>query len=99
MMAWFRAMETDCYLFHVNDSFIIDATLKGSISRFINHCCEPCMYCKDIQLDGKNHLCFFARYDIQAGQELTYDYRFKEEVEENKLPCDCGAPNCRGFLN
>jgi SET domain-containing protein len=34
-----------------------------------------------------------------AAQELTYDYRFKEEAGEDKLPCGCGAPSCRGYLN
>lgn len=34
--------------------------------------------------------------DIQAGAELTYDYRFAGEA---RLPCNCGAPMCRGFVN
>jgi SET domain-containing protein len=57
------------------------------------------MYTKVLELDGQPHLAFFARQDIRIGQELTYDYRFKEEEGDNKLPCQCGAPNCRGFLN
>jgi SET domain-containing protein len=32
-------------------------------------------------------------------QELTFDYRFKIEEGAAKLPCRCGAPNCRGTLN
>lgn len=95
----YRTKGMDCYLFHVTDTFIIDATVRGAIGRFINHCCAPSMYAKAIQVEGKNHLCFFARYNIKAGQELTYDYRFKEELAEHKLPCHCGAPNCRGYLN
>ena len=35
----------------------------------------------------------------RAAQELTYDYRFKEEAGEDKMACGCGAPNCRGYLN
>ena len=35
----------------------------------------------------------------RAVQELTYDYRFKEEAGEDKMACGCGAPNCRGYLN
>jgi hypothetical protein len=30
------------------------------------------------------------------GEELTYDYRF---AGEEKLRCNCGAPNCRGWVN
>ena len=41
-----------------------------------------------------------ALKDIKAGQELTFDYRFKEEEDgEAKVPCMCGAPNCKGSLN
>ncbi len=32
----------------------------------------------------------------QAGEELTYDYRF---CGEEQLPCNCGAAGCRGRVN
>lgn len=57
------------------------------------------MYTKVLHINGTPRLVFFARIDIKPGQELTYDYRFKEEEGDNKLPCGCGAPNCRGTLN
>ena len=44
-------------------------------------------------------LVFIARTDIKAGQELTFDYRWKEEEGAEKVSCRCGAPNCRGTLN
>jgi hypothetical protein len=34
--------------------------------------------------------------DIQAWEELTYDYRFNSAVE---LPCNCGAATCRLLVN
>lgn len=30
------------YLFRVDDDTVIDATKKGSVARFINHCCSVC---------------------------------------------------------
>ena len=45
------------------------------------------------------HVAFFARHDIRIGQELTFDYRFKEEAADHKVECQCGAPNCKGTLN
>ena len=57
------------------------------------------MYTKVLELDGQPHLVFFARADVRPGQELTYDYRFKEEEGASKMPCMCGAPNCRQTLN
>ena len=29
-----------CYMFRVDDDFVIDATLKGNSARFINHSCD-----------------------------------------------------------
>ena len=34
--------------------------------------------------------------DIPENAELTYDYRFAGEA---KLPCNCGAAACCGFVN
>ena len=45
------------------------------------------------------HLAFYARCNILPGQELTYDYRLKEEDDDNKIECKCGAPTCRGTIN
>lgn len=33
------------------------------------------MYTKIQTINGEQRLMFFARYDIQVGQELTYNYR------------------------
>jgi SET domain-containing protein len=58
-------------MFQVSDDCVIDNTTMGSPGRFTNHSCAPCMYSRVIELGGKLHLCFFARTDIKAGQELT----------------------------
>ena len=35
-----------------------------------------------------------------AGEELTYDYKFKtEEGAPVRIPCKCGADSCRLYLN
>lgn len=39
----------------------------------------------------------YALRKIRAGEELTYDYQFP--ADEAKIPCKCGAANCRGTLN
>jgi NuA3 HAT complex component NTO1 len=89
----------DCYMFHATDDTVIDNTGLGNYSRFTNHCCAPCLYAKPLELGGELHLCFFAKTDIKAGQELTFDYRFKEEEGDSKVICQCGAPTCKGTLN
>eukprot|EP00891_Asterochloris_glomerata_P002152 jgi/Astpho2/2152/fgenesh1_pg.00040_%23_10_t len=97
--AHYNRTGRDCYLFNVNNADVVDATMRGTIARFTNHCCAPCLYTKIVEVDGMSRLVFFARATIRPGQELTYDYRFKEEDTDNKVPCACGAPNCRGTLN
>ena len=86
----------DCYLLKQDDDTVVDCTFQGNLARFTNHSCNPNMYSKIVKVDGENHIIFFARNDIKAGEELTYNYRF--ESEDGKVPCYCGAHNCRGYL-
>ncbi|EFN53400.1 hypothetical protein CHLNCDRAFT_14389, partial [Chlorella variabilis] len=95
----YRQQGRDCYLFNLDDQHVLDATRAGAISKFTNHSCSPSMYSKILNIDGRQRLVFFARHDIEVGQELTYNYRFEREEGEERVPCACGAPNCSGYLN
>ncbi|KAJ2233725.1 Histone-lysine N-methyltransferase setd1b [Coemansia sp. RSA 1722] len=85
------------YLFRVDDEIVIDATKCGNVARFVNHSCEPNCIAKTIVADGTKRIVIYASQDIQVGEEVTYDYKFPPE--EVKIPCLCGAANCRGYLN
>ncbi|CAR29342.1 ZYRO0G06446p [Zygosaccharomyces rouxii] len=88
------------YLFRIDENTVIDATKKGGIARFINHCCEPSCTAKIIKVGGMKRIVIYALRDIGANEELTYDYKFEREIDaEERLPCLCGAPSCKGFLN
>ena len=63
----------------------------------LHHSCDPNLFTKTYEVDGRNRIVFYTRRDIHSGEELTYDYRF--EAEDDKVPCMCGAPNCRGSMN
>nr|XP_046273400.1 histone-lysine N-methyltransferase 2B isoform X2 [Scatophagus argus] len=88
-----------CYMFRIDDFDVVDATMQGNAARFINHSCEPNCYSRVINVDGRKHIVIFALRKIYRGEELTYDYKFPIEDEENKLHCNCGARRCRRFLN
>lgn len=88
------------YLFRVDENTVIDATKKGGIARFINHCCDPSCTAKIIKVGGMKRIVIYALRDIAANEELTYDYKFERETDDKeRLPCLCGAPTCKGFLN
>ena len=88
-----------CYMFRIDDFDVVDATMHGNAARFINHSCEPNCYSRVINVDGRKHIVIFALRKIYRGEELTYDYKFPIEDDDNKLHCNCGARRCRRFLN
>nr|ACR35362.1 unknown [Zea mays] len=85
------------YMFRIDDERVIDATRVGSIARLINHSCEPNCYSRAITILGDEHIIIFAKRDIDPWEELTYDYRFFSS--DQRLPCFCGFPKCRGVVN
>ncbi|KAG2237558.1 hypothetical protein INT48_005594 [Thamnidium elegans] len=82
------------YLFRIDEDTVIDATRKGSIARFINHCCTPNCSAKIITVDKQKKIVIYANRDIEPGEEITYDYKFP--VEPDKIPCLCGSKFCKG---
>ena len=90
-----------CYMFRLDLLRIVDATTIGCMARFMNHCCQPNAYAKVINVDNgcglEKKIVIFAKRDIAAYEEITYDYKFP--VEDGSLRCTCGAPNCIGRMN
>uniref|UniRef100_A0A8C4Q368 [histone H3]-lysine(4) N-trimethyltransferase n=1 Tax=Eptatretus burgeri TaxID=7764 RepID=A0A8C4Q368_EPTBU len=85
------------YMFRVDHEHIIDATKCGNLARFINHSCNPNCYAKIITVDSHKKIVIYSRQPIAVNEEITYDYKFP--IEDEKIPCLCGAENCRGSLN
>ena len=81
------------YLFTLNSYWCIDGSVGGSGAEYINHCCEPNCYAWIY----RGHILYMSLRDIYPGEELTIDYHFDKDVE--KVPCACGAKNCRGTIN
>ena len=88
------------YMFRIDGNLVCDATKQGNVARFINASCDPNCYTQIITLNGNKRIVIYAKRDIKAGEELCYDYKFPFEYDESKrIPCHCGAKDCRGFMN
>ena len=88
------------YMFRIDGTTVCDATKQGNVARFINASCDPNCYTQIITLNGTKRIAIYAKKDILPGQELCYDYKFPFEYDEKKrIPCHCGAVDCRGFMN
>ncbi|XP_068109221.1 histone-lysine N-methyltransferase SETMAR isoform X2 [Hyperolius riggenbachi] len=93
----------------------VDPTHTGNVGRFLNHSCKPNLF----MLPVRSHsmlpkLALFAARDIQAGEELCYDYSgrafnnepsrkpgdiLSEEVAAvPRKTCMCGTDICTGYL-
>ena len=70
----------------------LDATGMSRGFRYINHSCDPNTFFRCTPERAE----VYALRDIRKGEELTCDYG--ESQHEGKLPCRCGARNCRGFI-
>jgi SET domain-containing protein len=81
------------YMFRLNRLWRIDGAVGGSGAERINHSCDPNLRVRRI----RGHILFFSRRRIRPGEELSLDYCLHPKTF--RIPCRCGSPNCRGFLN
>lgn len=95
------------FLFTLNERYVVDGNVGGSVSRWINHSCAPnCTAAIVEDEDGDpraDRIVIEAARNIRAGEELTYDYGITlEEPHTAKLKriwvCKCGAAKCTGTL-
>ncbi|KAL0273974.1 UNVERIFIED_CONTAM: hypothetical protein PYX00_006522 [Menopon gallinae] len=85
------------YFMALKGDAVIDATIKGNISRFINHSCDPNAETQKWTINGELRVGFFTRRFVPAGEEITFDYQFQRYGKEAQK-CYCEAPSCRGWI-
>jgi uncharacterized protein len=64
----------------------------GTAVRFGNHSCNPNLWWED-------GLRLVARFDIDAGEELTNDYATSTALPDFRMACLCRSENCRGLIS
>ena len=76
------------YLFELNDKWTIDGKGRENVARYLNHSCKPNCY---PQIDDEEeHIYIYAKRNIKAGEELTYNYGkmyFDELIKKDKCRC------------
>ena len=83
----------ELWIFTLNDTYDIDASVHGNEARFINHSCEP--NCQAVNHDDEE-VWIESICDIKKGEELTYNYSFDEP--DGAFPCLCGSKTCSGWI-
>jgi len=79
------------YLFGLGDgTYVIDG---HGVGMFLNHSCEA--NCETDESDGR--VWIQAIRDIEAGEELVYDYNLYDG-DDDPCACNCGTAKCRGSM-
>ena len=77
------------YLFEVSSKKTIDGSGRENKARYINHSCRP-----NAEVDiKKGKVLIFAKRNIKAGEEISYDYG-KEYFDEYLKPHGCKCEKC-----
>lgn len=98
-----KGLTSLVYIMNLNETTAIDAERNGNNARFINHSCSP--NCIVYFFNEVPYI--YALSQINAGEELSFDYKMgftseekplSQELKKAFLPCSCGSLNCRGTL-
>jgi SET domain-containing protein len=81
------------YIFELDEEYDLDGRRGRNPARYMNHSCNG--NCEAVNIEG--HIWIVARRDINAGDELTYDYGY-DMAHFLDHPCKCGATNCIGYI-
>lgn len=88
-----RCEDNNEYIFTLSDTEDIDGNVPWNPARLFNHSCSP--NCEAENDEG--HIWIIARREIQAGEEITFNYGF-DLNDYREYPCRCGAADCVGFI-
>ena len=70
----------------------IEAGPENPPWKYLNHSCDP-----NIALDA-NMRAFYALREIDAGEELRFNYLTTEWEMATPFECHCGAPECYDYV-
>ncbi len=83
----------NAYIFTLDDDEAIDGSVAWNMARLLNHSCAPNGEVRVVH----RRIWLYARRDIIAGEELTYNYGQGLGGYQDR-PCHCGASICVGYM-
>src|SRR5437588_11148261 len=94
-----NADDPHTFNFGLENGDVINPEIGGNDARWINHSCNP--NCEAIEEDDR--IFIDAIRDIEAGEELFYDYALEidepiTEESKKKFACYCDSSKCRGTM-
>ena len=87
------------FFFQLENSDVIDGGVNGNSARWINHSCDPNCEARE----EKKRIFIYALRNIEAGEEINYDYglvldgKYTRKIKA-EYACHCGSKNCRGTM-
>ncbi|CAL8071375.1 unnamed protein product [Orchesella dallaii] len=93
-----KGEEDPLYILEIDKGLYIDAEYMGSLSRLINHSCDPnCEIRRYASSKGRAVGGIFALRAIQQGEEITFNYAYGNESNA-PFRCHCGTKKCSIFI-
>ncbi|XP_026230304.1 LOW QUALITY PROTEIN: histone-lysine N-methyltransferase 2C [Anabas testudineus] len=95
----YRSQNRAVFMFRIDSEHVVDATLTGGLARYINHSCAPNCVAEVVTFERGYKIIISCIRRIEKGEELCFDYQFDTVEGQHKIPCHCGAAECRKWVN
>lgn len=82
---------TQRHSIQVEDDLYLAPLAPAEPADFVNHCCNP-----NAGMSGQ--IALVAMRDINAGEEVCYDYAMSDGSPYDEFECACNTPDCRGLV-
>jgi len=86
------------YVLPLTQELVVDATLKGSITRLACHSCSPNTEVVPWKVQGLDCLAMYSIRDIKTNESITFNHKPQIQLLRRSTRCNCGARNCQKIL-
>ncbi|KAM8849356.1 histone-lysine N-methyltransferase 2C isoform 1-T1 [Spinachia spinachia] len=95
----YKSQNRTMFMFRIDSEHVVDATRTGGLARYINHSCAPNCVAEVVTFERGYKIIISCNRRVEKGEELCFDYQFDTVEGQHKIACQCGAPECRKWIN